>query len=325
MKLHIEKGSSIPIGTQIKERVRIGLSLGELKAGDTLPSIRDLEAETGTGRAIIRKAYLELQEQGILEISQGKRVSISESSVTRKHESGLKKKLDGVVEKILQSAVSLQVNEVSLARYLLSQALEKNRQSNHLIFVDRSMNVANKAAASISKLWDLPVAPVTLEALRDVLRDEANGTQKILASYYRIGEVIPLVKKLKLEEKIEVIPIGWVMGEMMRIRMRKIPRGSTVLLITEESDYKRNGQAIAEIFEKGFADRGLSFVVTPRKGEETVLEALDSPEYAQLILSNHLWDILPDEQKKHRKMMCPEFDVSKDSLETARVKIGILQ
>jgi DNA-binding transcriptional regulator YhcF (GntR family) len=325
MKLHIEKDSPIPVGTQIKERIRIGLSFGELKAGDTLPSIRDLEAETGTGRAIIRKAYLELQEQGILEISQGRRVSVSESIVTRKHETGLKKKLDGFTQETLQKAAELQVNEVSLARYLLSRAMDQSRESQQLVFVDRSKYVADKVATAISGLWDLPVSPVMLENLKDVLKQKSNGTRKILTSYYRLGEVLTLVKKLKLEREIDVIPTGWVMGERMRVRMRKIAKGSTVLLITEENDYKRNGQAFAEIFEKDFADRDLSFVVAPKTGEQTVVDALDSPEYAQIILSNHLWDILPEEQKKHRKMMHPEFDVSMPSLEAARVKIGILQ
>lgn len=58
---------------QIKERIKIGLALGELRPGATLPSIRDLEQQLGAGRAIIRNAYLDLQESGILDMKHGRR------------------------------------------------------------------------------------------------------------------------------------------------------------------------------------------------------------------------------------------------------------
>ena len=93
MQIVIDKESSIPQQVQITERIKIGLLFGELAAGDPLPSIRQLEEETGVGRAIIHKAYLDLQECGIIEMRSawetgyGQRIP-ARSTVLRDHSTG---------------------------------------------------------------------------------------------------------------------------------------------------------------------------------------------------------------------------------------------
>ena len=325
MKFRIEKDSSIPVGTQVKERIRIGLSLGELRAGDTLPSIRDLESATGIGRAIIRKAYLELEEQGILEIKHGRRVTISESVQPRANETGLRLKLDAFIQETLTKAGELRLNEVSFARYLLSRAVEQSRESNQLIYLDRSKNAATAAAAAISRLWDIPITAVSFDELPGLLKRAADCPRKVITSYYRLDEALTMVKKLGLEKVVGVIPTGWVLSEEMKARIRKVPKGNKVLLIAEEDEYKRNGQSFADVYQKEFSDHKLSFVVAPMKDEQTVAAALRSPKYKLVIMSNHLWDELPEACIKNRKLMHPVFEVDKSALEQARVRVGILQ
>jgi GntR family transcriptional regulator len=56
LKFVIQRDSSIPVHSQIKERIKTALLFGELRPGDVLPSIRDLERELGVSRAIVRRA-----------------------------------------------------------------------------------------------------------------------------------------------------------------------------------------------------------------------------------------------------------------------------
>jgi DNA-binding transcriptional regulator YhcF (GntR family) len=323
MKFRIEKDSPIPVGTQIKERIRIGLTLGELKAGDVLPSIRDFELETGTGRAIIRKAYLDLQKQGILEIRHGRRVSISDSVTARAHDKGLRERLEKFTQETLRKAAEHQLNEVSFARYLLSRAIEQVRESNQLIYADRSKRVALATAATISGFWDLPVGAASFHELPDLLRNHSDCPQKIITSYYRLDEVLKLVKKHGRERSIEVIPTAWAMSEDMKSRILKLPTGSKVLLVAEKDDWERNGQTFADLYEREFP--GLSFAVAPMKSHQTLEAAVASQKYALIIPSNAIWDQLPESYIRNRKLMNPAFEITKPALEEARTKVGILQ
>jgi DNA-binding transcriptional regulator YhcF (GntR family) len=325
MQFRLEKDSPIPIGTQIKERIRIGLSLGDLRAGDTLPSIRDLEAATGIGRAIIRKAYVALRDEGVLEIRHGRRVTVSDSVLSRTNEDGLRERLDQLLQETLQKAAKLRLNEVSFARYLLSRAMEQSRQNHLLMFVDRSQNVANAAAATISGLWDIPVAPVSFAELPNLLRSSSGTARKMLTNYYRLDQVTSLVRELGLSKKVSIIPTGWFMSEAMKNRVREVDEGSRILLIAEEDDFKKDGQSFAEAYEKEFADRRLNFLVVPARGENTVDAGLRSSKYALVIVSSTIWDRLPAPLKKNAKLMRPSFDLNKSTLEEARIKVGILQ
>ena len=54
------------------------IASGALAAGDQLPSIRDLATRLAVNPATIVKAYNELQNEGVMEIKQGKGAFVSE-------------------------------------------------------------------------------------------------------------------------------------------------------------------------------------------------------------------------------------------------------
>jgi DNA-binding transcriptional regulator YhcF (GntR family) len=79
MKINIEKTSPIPTYKQIKDRIKEAISSGELQSGERLPAERDLAKELGIARGTITKAYLELENDGLISMTQGKGTFVSES------------------------------------------------------------------------------------------------------------------------------------------------------------------------------------------------------------------------------------------------------
>src|SRR6202000_414494 len=153
MKFQVSKNSPVPLATQLKERITIALSLGELRPGDTLPSIRDLEQSLGVGRAIIRRAYLELTEQGLLEMKQGRRVSVRDVITPATDFHHLAAKLDAIVQQALDRARKLNVNDVSFARYFLSRTVENSASHRQTVFAEANMPLATKRAKEIAEAW----------------------------------------------------------------------------------------------------------------------------------------------------------------------------
>jgi GntR family transcriptional regulator len=325
MRFQIEKRSPVAVHTQIKERIKIALSLGELRPGDTLPSIRDLESELGIGRAIIRRVYLELAEQGLLDIKRGRRITVSGSVVPVANNGELRRKLDEMVEEVLNRLTQSSLNEVSFVRYLLVKVLDQARSQYRLLYVDRSRTVASKSAAQIAKAWQLPIHGTSLDELPRLLKQHGNCVRDILTSYYRLDQVLALVRESDFSQTSKVIPVQWVFSNKMTRRIRLLNSGSKVLLLPDPEEYLQNGKAFADAYHEAFRSLQIRFVVRPATNEGVVIAALNSPEYDLVVVSNAVWEQLPEKICRSAKLLRPSFEFNKSSLEEARCRAGILR
>lgn len=70
--LTLTKTDSKPIYLQIIERVCQRIALGDWPPGHALPSIRELSAELRISVITVKRAYLELEREGVIATRQGK-------------------------------------------------------------------------------------------------------------------------------------------------------------------------------------------------------------------------------------------------------------
>jgi GntR family transcriptional regulator / MocR family aminotransferase len=63
----VHRDDGTPLATQVSEQVRTAVSGGVLRAGDRLPSTRDLAATLGVSRTVVTSAYAGLFAEGWLE------------------------------------------------------------------------------------------------------------------------------------------------------------------------------------------------------------------------------------------------------------------
>ena len=68
---HIQTGSSEPIYRQLVEHVRRRVAAGQIKAGDEIPSVRELAQQLAVHPMTISKAYSQLEAEGLLERRRG--------------------------------------------------------------------------------------------------------------------------------------------------------------------------------------------------------------------------------------------------------------
>ncbi|MFZ5825785.1 MAG: GntR family transcriptional regulator [Bacillota bacterium] len=72
MWLHIDPSSGTPIYRQIVDQVRQAVASGVLRAGDRLPSVRDMAVELAVNPNTIAKAYQELERDGVIVTPRGR-------------------------------------------------------------------------------------------------------------------------------------------------------------------------------------------------------------------------------------------------------------
>ena len=68
-----------PMYLQIIEQIRHRIAVGDWKAGDELPSIRALAVATQVSVITVKRAYLELERDGVIVTRQGKASFVAEN------------------------------------------------------------------------------------------------------------------------------------------------------------------------------------------------------------------------------------------------------
>jgi GntR family transcriptional regulator len=106
-----------PLYLQVKEQIRHRIAVGELKPGEEIPSIRALAASIQVSVITIKRAYLELEHEGVIQARQGRGSFVSEN--VQLGDSLKEEELDQHLQAAAQVAVMLHLNDEQLAARLL--------------------------------------------------------------------------------------------------------------------------------------------------------------------------------------------------------------
>ena len=68
MIIELEMNSSTPIYVQLRNQIVMGLGRGELKLGESLPTVRQLAQDIGVNTMTVNKAYQILKTEGYIKI-----------------------------------------------------------------------------------------------------------------------------------------------------------------------------------------------------------------------------------------------------------------
>ncbi|MBS1339573.1 MAG: GntR family transcriptional regulator [Clostridia bacterium] len=102
MEIIISNSSNTPLYEQVKEQIKNKIVTNELKAGELLPSIRDLAKGLRISVITTKKAYEELEREGYVKIIHGKGTYVAEKNVEIMRDDQLQK-----IEGLIDTAVSI--------------------------------------------------------------------------------------------------------------------------------------------------------------------------------------------------------------------------
>jgi GntR family transcriptional regulator len=88
-----------PMYLQIIEQIRQRIAIGDWPAGEQLPSIRQLATDLGVSVITVKRAYFELEREGVIATQHGKGSVVADGTDVgaRIHEQDFAKHLDQVV------------------------------------------------------------------------------------------------------------------------------------------------------------------------------------------------------------------------------------
>ena len=76
MILSLDMSSDVPIYVQLRNQIVTGIGKGELKAGESLPSVRQMAQDAGINSMTVNKAYQILKAEGFIEIDRRKGATV---------------------------------------------------------------------------------------------------------------------------------------------------------------------------------------------------------------------------------------------------------
>jgi len=118
MILHLNPSSGVPLYLQLSEQVKHAIETGVLRAGDQLPSVRQIAEELLINPNTVAHAYRELEHEGIVGLKHGSGAYIRESVVERTR---LMQKARSVVRSSLDRLDSIDLSEDEIRRLVESE------------------------------------------------------------------------------------------------------------------------------------------------------------------------------------------------------------
>ena len=67
MIIRLNMKSDVPIYMQLRNEIVLGISKGELKVGEALPTVRQMAEDIGVNTMTVNKAYAILKQEGFIE------------------------------------------------------------------------------------------------------------------------------------------------------------------------------------------------------------------------------------------------------------------
>ena len=315
MEFYIDKNSSTPVTNQIQEQIKLAVMMGIFRDGDTLPSIRDIEKQTGVNRSQIHKAYLALRKSGLLVLTRGKGTVVATAGESpRSLDENCRKLSKNVIVKVRQMGVS----PTAFARYLSRYAQENERNTPFIIYVDTHEEFATHTADEISQLWHVPVLGLALRDLKSVITRH-RGRVKILVNHIMCDSVRAMLPR----NKSDAIPIELHSSEPAMKTIERIRPNSSVLVLYAPQPNHQVKFILAGV-NRLMEPRNIRLSSCAIRSVSQFRELLDKSEYDYYFVGPAARGEVPPEVRDDPRILLIHPQLDPASLETARIRAGVI-
>ena len=315
----LDPQSQAPVPAQIKQQIKFALIFDQLRPGDALPSIRELARELGIGTGVVRRAYGELAQAGILSVSPSKRIVVTRDLGDRRGGQVLEEARRLAAE-VADQAVALGVHPYSFAQFLQHWLAESRRAESLIAFTECNRLQAQQYAEEAARAWGVPVRGLTFDELRRLAPAQLKPTRHLLTVPYHYEEARELARRFR--KRLVTVSVH-VDPDMLR-RIDQVGPGGRVAFVWDQADYESYGRrAILDEMRALFPGERLEFSSWALPQIEPLDRWMDEGRWDLVFVSNRLWDALPAPIRSRPNVALPRQSLDPLSAERARLELGI--
>lgn len=159
----IKRDSPVPLYHQIAEALRNAIAVGELRAGEKLPSVRDAAGQWGVNLHTVRRAYDELAREGLLRVGAGRATEVAGAAGS----AAPVRDLTGFLASLARTAQEqFGLSQLQLGQLLLKRAAAGAPPTVH--FIECSREQAEQHCDELMAAWRVRATPLVLGEVRDL-------------------------------------------------------------------------------------------------------------------------------------------------------------
>jgi DNA-binding transcriptional regulator YhcF (GntR family) len=252
MKIWISKNSEIPVREQIVTQIALGIVSGDLRAGEKLPSTKEISRRFGIHSNTVGAAYQKLSGQNLIEFKTGSGFFVSENEAP---DFDGEFRLDQLIAEFFRSAQALGFPVVEIQKHL-QKWLDIQPPEGFLV-IETDENLRAILVEEIKQATNFPVDSASFEdfqmkqsnCIYAAMIDEMSKIQMILPPektclYLKarsIPESMTGETRPPAEDLIAVVS-GWkkfLVWAKTFLIAANVENDSIVLRSTEESDWQK--------------------------------------------------------------------------------------
>jgi len=314
MEFLIDKNNSTPIIKQIQDQIKLSIAMGVLKRGDILPSIREVERQTGINRGQIHLAYLALRGSGLLSLTPSKRMTVAISAAAPDSV----KKCQKLTEDIIQRLTRIGISPIAYARYLSRSVREYESKSPFIAYVDWDKETALRRAEQVSKLWQASVVGLSVDEYKLALSHRSK-LRKVLVNHLAFDGI----QRIPRRRQIEIIPIEISYTAQTIRALGKIRASSSVILILPNHAIPV-ARFIVDRLQKLTKCKGSGISWTAVNKAADFEQMLNNFQCDRILVSPGARNMVPAGRHRIARILQLEMEFDPEGLEIARIRAGVI-
>ena len=228
---NLDRSVRLTFYEQIKGQLLSAIYCGKIRAGDRLPSIREVSDDLGINYKTTRKIYLKLAEENYLEIVKGSGAFLKERSGEASYEQMRRQAVFNLLGEVSDKARSLGLSPAKFSDLLDAYWTGTDLRELHLAVVDheeeayvfsRELELRMKRVRARS----VSLGDVDSEAARALLRD----SEFLLTTSYHLEEVKELARRFR-KRLVEIKPSHEIYREVL-----SAARHENVAIVVRDED-----------------------------------------------------------------------------------------
>jgi GntR family transcriptional regulator len=314
MEFQIDNSSPVPAIKQIQEQIKLSIAMGVLKRGDILPSIREVEKQTGINRGQIHRAFLALHQSGLLAPAPGKRIAVA---ISASAPDSVNKECQKLIKDIIQRIRRIGVSPIAFARYLSRSVREEERKSPFIAYVDSDKETSLRRAEQVSQLWHASVIGLTVDEFKLALA-HSSKLQKVLVNHLTLDSI----RRVSRGSKIDIIPIEIYYTEQTIKALGRIRASSALVLLPDHA--VSSAHFIIEQLHKWMkcGDAKISWISVNKVKD--LKRLLNDSKYDRILLTPGARNQVPVELRQSSRILQLQMEFDPEGLEIARIRAGII-
>lgn len=207
IKWFIDKSNKMPLYLQLKDLVKYYISTGAIQDNHQLPGVNKVAQELGINFETIRKAYKELEKEGLISMERGRgtfvtlyKDFISKTTPKRDLELDPVSVFKNIMRRLLQADKNLEEVKIIIDQAFHKISLESSSQ--FIIFTECNALQINEISKLLKDYLNLNVKPVFLKDLKDEVQRAFTEEKKLLAivtTGFHMNDVRNIIGDLPLD------------------------------------------------------------------------------------------------------------------------------